>query len=169
MVGEQNTPAVFPSWCPTKLLQHHGAALSSALLLCSSSGAAGGLFCTKIFTIFRRMDMNHTASGGQLVVSCRSVNQRKGHHPSASSTFPSEAALMEQCTVCCQLHRQHRWCPPWECGETPSEQPIFGEIPQIQLPERWELSLCTHTLSQGPLKCRVMQDAGDMTCTGMGR
>lgn len=68
--GGQNTPVVFPSWCPTKMLQFHNAALSSALLSCSFSGIVGGLLCIKIFRFFRRVDINYTASGVQLVVSC---------------------------------------------------------------------------------------------------
>lgn len=76
VLGGQNTPVVFPSWCPTKLLQLHNAALNSALLS-SFSGIVGGLLCTKIFRFFRRMDINYTASGGQLVVSCRSVKSKE--------------------------------------------------------------------------------------------
>lgn len=68
VAGEQNTPVVFPSWCPTKLLQPHSAALSSAWLFCTFSASAGGLLCTKSFMFFRKMNINYTASGGQLQV-----------------------------------------------------------------------------------------------------
>lgn len=68
VAGEQNSPVVFPSWCPTKLLQPHRASLSSALLFCSFSGSAGCLLCTKSFMFFRKMNINYTASGGQLQV-----------------------------------------------------------------------------------------------------
>lgn len=128
VAGEWSTPVVLPSSCPTKLLRHHDAALSSALLFCSFSGSDGGLLCTKTFTFSRRMDINYTASGGQLVISSRSVKcQRKRHHPSVNSTLPSEPALMEQWTICCQPYRQHRGPPAREHGETPIEQQIFEE------------------------------------------
>lgn len=136
-----------PSCCnPTEHLwaQHCCSAVSQVLLgVCSAPKAS--CFSEKWISTIQRVE-----------ASCRSVKSKE-ETSSISQFSPSEPALMEQWTVCCQLYRQHSRSPPW--GDTHWTANFWGEY----LTERWRFSLCTHRLSQSPWKCRVMQDAGDVT------
>lgn len=124
VLGEQNTLVVFPSWCPTKPLQLHNAALSSALLLCSFSGTVEGLLCTKISPFSEEW----ISTTQQVEASWWSGlgSQRKRHHPLVNSTFPSEPALMDSLLPTLQTAQGVSTLGTWE--DHPLKSKYLGRI-----------------------------------------
>lgn len=98
VAGEWNTPVVLPPSCCNTTEQPRAQHCCSA----APQVLMGALLWTKIFTtrIFQKNGSQLHGEWRAAVASCRSVKcQKKRHHPSVSSTFPSEPALMEQCAA----------------------------------------------------------------------